>query len=207
MGPKTRFNTQSAKDYMLKYGYTVSDKFHYTNMLDKIRMYDVINEKYVNQSMKTLIYHTEQATNKRPEFDTEGLQRIMNIDYQPGRIQLDSETRKEMFDIINDVQTQPGRVRDEDRFLNNNEATLQYINTRIDKNEQEQLKAAIKKQLPNTVKAFKKAIDTNGIIVLDAPDSDDVLATEAFEQAFQLSTQILKKHYLGKKNISIILTS
>jgi len=211
MGPKARFNTQSAKDYLLKYGYTVNDKFHYTNMIDKIRVYDLANEKYLNLSMKQIIYRTEQASVKRPEYDTFTLQRLMNIDFQPGRIQLDKQTRQEMFDIINDVQSPYNDVRvaldSETRFWNNNPATLEYINTRVEKNEQEQLKAAIKKQLPNTVKAFKKAIDSDGIIVLEAPDPDDFIATEAFKQAFQLSTQILKKNYLGKKNVDISLTS
>jgi len=203
--PKARFNTQSAKDYITKYGYTLNDNFHYTNMNAKIRMYDVINEKYVEQSMKQLIYHTEQATVKRPEFDTVSFERFMNIDFQPGRIGLDKETRQEIYDIINDIQPQPGRVRNEDRFLENNPATLEYINNVIPKSQVEQFKSSILKQLTKTVKTLKQAIKNESIIVLDMPKDDDI-DEQAMKQTLLLSIQILKKQLLSK-NVNITLTS
>ena len=203
--PKPRFNTNSAKAYLLKYGYTVPDNYNYTNMNNKIRLYDLANERFVHLSLKQVVYRTEEATTRRPEFDSNGIERLMNIDFQPGRVAIDENTRREMFNIINDVQEQPGRVRNEDRFFENNPATLQYINSSIPKNEVEELKLKIKQQLPKTVKAIKQALNNNSTIVFDVPENDTLNET-ALKQSLLIAIQILKKQLLAK-NVNIYLTS
>ena len=177
----TSYTTQSAKDFLLKYGYTTPNNYHYTNMNSKIRLYDLVNERYVNLSINQVKYRTHRATTKRPEFDSEGLNRIMNIDFQPGNISF------------------------EDRTFNNNPATLQYINTIVPKSEVDQLKDSIKQQLPNTVKQIKRALNNNSITVVYVPQ-DDSIAEISTKQSILLALQILKKDILSK-NVNVILNS
>ena len=203
--PRPKFNTESAKAHLLKYGYTTPDNYNYTNMNNKIRLYDLANERFVNLSLKQVIYRTEQAPTRRPEFDSNGIERLMNIDFQPGRVAIDEDTRRQMYNIINDVQEQPGRVRNDDRFLENNPATLQYINTVVPNNEVDELKTLIKQQLPTTVKTLKLAINHNNTTIFDVPENDTLNET-ALKQSLLLSIQILKKQLLSK-NVNISLTS
>ncbi|MBR4634380.1 hypothetical protein IKO50_05575, partial [bacterium] len=150
--PKPRFDTTSAKDYLLRFGYSVPDNFRYHNMNDKIRMYDLANERTVQLSMKQVIYRTEEAPTRRPEYDSLGIERLMNIDFQPGRIAVDSE----------------------DRLLRNNPATLQFINSNVPNNQVDELKRIIKQQLPNTVRTLRQAINGNGTTVFEVPDEDEL---------------------------------
>ena len=181
--PKPKFDTTSAKDYLLRFGYSVPDNFRYHNMNDKIRMYDLANERTVQLSMKQVIYRTEEAPTRRPEYDSLGIERLMNIDFQPGRIAVDSE----------------------DRLLRNNPATLQFINSNVPNNQVDELKRIIKQQLPNTVRTLRQAINGNGTTVFEVPDEDE-LENTALKQSILLSIQILKKELLAK-NVNIYLTS
>ena len=108
--PRHRFNNQTAKDYLLRYGYTMDPNFTYTNMNTRFRVYDLINERYQNYSMRQILYRTERATTRGPGFDSEGLNHICNIDFQPGHSSLDKQTRQEMYDFINSIESQPGRT-------------------------------------------------------------------------------------------------
>ena len=202
---RPRFNTNSAKAYLLRYGYTTPDNYNYTNMNSKIRLYDLANERYVNLSLKQVIYRTEEATSRRPEYDSFGVERLMNIDYQPGRIALDENTRREMFNIINDVQEQPGRVRNEDRFSKSNPFTLQYINTVVPNNEVDEMKSKIKQKLPNVVKTLKLAINANGTTVFEVPENDKMNET-VLKQSLLIAIQILREQLLAK-DVIIYLTS
>ena len=228
--PRAKFTTQGAKDYLLRFGYTVNNDFHYTKLTDKFRVYDLLNERYHRYSMQQIIYRVEQATTKRPEFDSEGLNHLFDIDFQPGRTSLDKQTRQEMFDFINSIEAQPGPVqidkqarkemydfvnnvhepysdvttRNEDRFLNSNPATRDYINDTFNKADAKNIKATIKRQLPNTVKQMKLAMNNNGIAIYEVP-SDDIDQT-ALKQSILLSIQILGPQLLSK-NVDVMLVS
>ena len=196
-----RFFTSEAKQFLLNYGYTTPPDYRYTNMNDKIRLYDLVNECYVTMSLNQVDYRVNRATFRRPTFDSEGLDRVLNIDFQPGRIALDKAARKEMYDILNDVQSQPGRVRDEDKFLASNPATLHYINHSVPRSEVEELKQSIKQQLPSTVRQLKYALNNNATTVVDVHSNQD-----AIKQSVLLSIQILKPMILSK-NVTVYLTS
>jgi len=129
----------------------------------------------------------------------------LNIDFQPGRQQLDHETRQEMYDFINRIEAQPGPERNEDRALNNNPATLNYINNNVPVNDREDMKQRIKQQLPDTVKQLRKALNNNLTEIIFPPPGFVTLQDDS-KQSFLLALQILK-HQILTKNVEVTLTS
>jgi len=55
--PRRRYyTTTTAKDFLLRYGYDVPNDFAYNNLNEKVRLYDLVNEQYVNLSINQVEY-------------------------------------------------------------------------------------------------------------------------------------------------------
>ena len=143
MPRRAKFTTQGAKNFLFKYGYVTDKDFTYTNLNKPIHLHDLTTNRNITLTMKQILYRVNDSPYRRPEYETFELDRIMNIGYQPGREALDHDAREMLFNI----QPQPGHVQDDDRALNSNPATLQFIN-RLNDDEANNLKTSIKQQLP-----------------------------------------------------------
>ena len=93
MPKQNKYNSETAKQFLLRYGYEVKDPHYvYHNLTEKINLRDIYNEKDVRLSMGQVERQVYKAATKRPEFNNPN--DIMNIDYQPGRVQLSHNERK-----------------------------------------------------------------------------------------------------------------
>ena len=204
MPRKASYNTESAKAYLFKIGYEVPNDFKYINKNTKIKLYDLVNEKYISLSMNQIEYRTKCAITKRPEFKPIELNNILDIDFQPGRVAIDKATRREMYNIINDVQAQPGPTQDEDRVFKNNLASLTFINQSVPSYRVDDLKLHIKQQLPSIVKDIKTALKQDSTAIIDVLNKYD--DEDATKQAVLIAIQILKKEIL-RKNVNVYIQS
>ena len=222
-----RFTTKEAKDYLYKYGYIITDKhYKYHNLNQYIHLYDLTTDRNITLTMKQVIYRIENASTKRPEYLVHELDRIMNIGFQPGRTK---ETREQRiinsFGFLNDIQEQPGqtalphearemlyniqeqpgKVKDEDKFLDINPISKEYINVKYNQNEAAELKALMKNKLTQYIKTLKHACKNNQTIVFDV-NKDNQFDEDAVKQTTLLAIQKLKKQLLAK-NVNVLITS
>ena len=213
----TKYTTDKAKRFLSEYGYTVPEDFEYHNKTEKIKgLIDVYTGKKVNLSISQIEYRTFKATNKRPKYTKpDELNDVMNIDFQPGRIQLSHDDRKQMYDFINDIQPQPAahtqRSQDE-RLFKNIPEVFDYINYYIPTNEREDVINRIKRLVPSLIKEIKQTIrrvkpnDKQPTTLIEPINSTGTIDQESIKNALLLVLKMMKNDLL-RINCKITLTS
>ena len=216
--PKSKkYTTKKAKRFLLNYGYIVPDNFTYETLNERINgLYDVYNDKKVNLSIAQIERQVYKATNKRPKNkDPEGIERLMNIDFQPGRIQIDHDERQQMYNFLNDIDFQPTirqQYDHDERIYQQIPETMQYIDYYIPVDQREDVKNKIKQKVPAFIKDIKKALkkvkpgDNDPTLLIEHVNPHDPNEQEALKNALLLSLKKLRNDLL-KLNCNIILTS
>ena len=206
--PRTKkYTTDEAKKFLNEYGYTTPDNFEFKNMNKKMRLYDVYNEHQVSLSMKQVEYYVNQAPTKRPLYTKpEIMNDIMNIGYQPGRIQLSQDDRQRMYNILNNIQEQPAAQQaqqtQEERLFRNVPEAFDYINYYVPTNERQNVFKQIKAIVPKLIKDIKLKMNRLESLI----DPVDSYNQDAIKNALLITLKIMKKDLL-KVNCWITLTS
>lgn len=204
---RAKYTTDEAKEFLKQYGYTAPENFEFKNMNQKIRLYDVYNEQKVSLSMKQVEYYATKAATKRPKYTKpEQLNDIMNIDYQPGKIALSHDERKQMYDILNDIQTQPStqpqQQTQQERIFKNVPEAFDYINYYIPTSERQNVINQIKSMVPKLIRDIKAKMSHNQSLIEPISPANQ----ESAKNALLITLKMMKKDLL-KVNCSITLTS
>lgn len=208
MSRARKYDTALAREFLKSYGYIAPENFEYKNMNQKIRLYDVYNEKKVNLSMYQVEYYATKASTLRPKYtQPQELNDVMNV--QPelySRIQLSHDDRQQMYDILNDIQSQPSTQQaqqtQEERLFKNVPEAFDYINYYIPKNERQNVINNIKSMVPRLIRDIKAKM--NHFQPLNVPVSPN--NQESAKNALLITLKMMKKDLL-KVNCSITLTS
>ena len=209
-----RYTTESAKQFLEEYGYLPPDNFEYHSKNEKINgLIDTYTGQKVNLSISQIEYRTFKATNRRPKYTKPNeLNDLMNIDFQPGRIQLSHKERQKMYDFINDIQSQPSshvQKSREERIFKNIPEAFDYINYYIPVNERQNVIEQIKRMVPALIKEIKSKIqqvkpNNDKPITLIEPVGE--ANNESAKNALLIVLKMMKNDLL-KINCSITLNS
>ena len=231
-----KYTDKTAPQFLEEYGYTVPENFHYVNMRTRMKLNDLYTWRPVVLTMSQIAGRVRRGT--RPRYiKPENANDIMNIGTQPGRIALTHEERRQVFDIINDVQPQPGRVAvprearrqmfdvindvqpqpraqrqqrtQEERIFDKLPKSLDFISN-YEGADEEETKQRIKRKLPILIREMRRKmrqVAPGNVVTLIEP----VANASANEQAAVKNTLLLALTMLKKElfglNAKLSLTS